>query len=141
MLGGGARRRHGRACTLGVCYKIKLALCFTLQYNNCIATNKAHKMQNANTLYYTISLQRNKKAAFIAFSFAQPLRTSVQQRTAHYVATVQNKAQLTTAYVAQVVAAQQLRDKAFNAQACNSESIDKLLCKNDTAAVQQNANY
>ena len=98
-------------------------------------------MQNANTLYYSVSLQRNNKAAFIAFSFAQPLRTSVQQRTAHYVATVQNKVQLTTAYVAQVVAAQQLRDKAFNAQACNNDSMCKLLYKNDVAAEQQYANY
>jgi len=95
-------------------------------------------MQNANTLYYTISLQRNNKAAFIAFSFAQPLRTSVQQRTAHAVITCDKK--LTTAKLAQIVAGQAKFDKAHCTRECNSPNINKLLRKNDNPVAQQ-VNY
>lgn len=90
-------------------------------------------MQAANTLFFSISLQRNKQALFLSFSFAQPAKTSVQQRTAHYVATIHNK-HATTAQVMQLVAAQQIRDKALNVCNCNTTAMHKLLRKNDLHA-------
>ena len=94
-------------------------------------------MQNANTLYYSVSLQRNKQALFISFSFAPP-KLTVPQRTAHAVITCDKK--LTTAKLEQLVTAQVKLDKAANARECNATSIAKLLRKNDNPVAQQ-VNY
>ena len=94
-------------------------------------------MQNANTLYYSVSMQSNKQALFIAFSFAQP-KLTVSQRIAHAVITCDKK--LTTAKLAQIVAGQAKFDKAACTRECNNTSIAKLLRKNDSPVAQQ-VNY
>ncbi len=87
-------------------------------------------MQTANTLFASVHLQRNKQAFFIAFSFEKPEKTTVQQRRAHYVATVPNK-DATSEQIMEIVYAQALRDKAADFVMCNTESMEKLLYKND----------
>ena len=93
-------------------------------------------MQNANTLYYSVSMQRNNAALFVAFSFASPFANNaktVAQRTAHCVVTLNNK-YATTAQIAQLVAQQQQRDKAASVCDCTSDTMYKVLLKNDERA-------
>jgi hypothetical protein len=93
-------------------------------------------MQNANTLFYKVQMQKNNKALFVVFSFAEP----VQQRTAHSVTT--HEKTLTSAKLAQLVAAQAKFDKAASTLDVSSTAMCKLLFKNDTyAAAQQVAYY
>lgn len=89
-------------------------------------------MQNANNLYYSVSLQHNKQALFIAFSFVVPAKT-VAQRTAHCVLTV-NNIHVTSDVIQELVLEQAIRDKAANVFDYTNKACSKLLRKNDLAA-------
>jgi hypothetical protein len=89
-----------------------------------------HKMRAANTLYFSVTMQRNKNAMFIVFSFSN----ECVQRLAHYVATV-NDEYPTNATIAAVVAAQQKRDNAAVVRDCTSAAVSKRLAKNDARAL------
>jgi len=91
-------------------------------------------MQNANTLYYSVTAQRNRRGLFVVCSFVNPAVSNmlfVAQRTACQVVSTERNA--TTAEVAAIVARVQQQHKA--ARLCNyvSSGMTKQLRKNDAA--------
>jgi hypothetical protein len=93
----------------------------------------------ANTLYYSVQVQKNNSALFVCFGFATAYNAltgarTVTQRIAHAVATLQRDA--TSAQLAAVVAKQQKWDNAADVQCCTfAAKAEQLLLANDEAAL------